>query len=404
GPAVITVENGRAYIAFRTSHTFLSTILLSYDVTDRKHPRLIGRLDLTETIPNRFAKVHQTIVAVDSLERTSLVDVSDPSLPHRIETAVDLPNGHDVVAIGDLVIWSGTGSGQSVQAFDLSDPRTPLLRATIPLPGLASWMAADGSLLYIYVRWDRSSGYPGGVEIYDLSNPDEPRHLGGIPVQPQDFVFDDLVAGDGLLLLVDSVASEIIVVDISDPASAAEVVRVPIQIPRFAYADGTLFLWNFRDAQLFVDVISLRDPAQPRLLSSVPLSAPALELAVDDGLLFAALNTGLVVFDVSLPAAPRELGAEASGFAGGRYLAKFLVDGPNLYVGRGTSGMMIYDVSSCSACPVDLDGDGELTVLDFLVFQNAFDAGDQLADVDDDGQLTIFDFLVFQSLFQVGCD
>jgi hypothetical protein len=26
-------------------------------------------------------------------------------------------------------------------------------------------------------------------------------------------------------------------------------------------------------------------------------------------------------------------------------------------------------------CPADLDGDGELTIFDFLAFQNAFDAG-----------------------------
>ena len=54
-------------------------------------------------------------------------------------------------------------------------------------------------------------------------------------------------------------------------------------------------------------------------------------------------------------------------------------------------------------CKVDLDGDGELTIFDFLEFQSLFDAGDPLADLDGDGSLTIFDFLVFQSDFAVGC-
>ena len=56
-------------------------------------------------------------------------------------------------------------------------------------------------------------------------------------------------------------------------------------------------------------------------------------------------------------------------------------------------------------CRVDLDGDGSLTIFDFLAFQNAFDAGDlETADFDGDGELTIFDFLAFQNEFDAGCE
>ena len=54
-------------------------------------------------------------------------------------------------------------------------------------------------------------------------------------------------------------------------------------------------------------------------------------------------------------------------------------------------------------CPADLDGDGNLTIFDFLEFQNLFDAGDPIADFDGDGALTIFDFLAFQNAFDAGC-
>jgi hypothetical protein len=57
----------------------------------------------------------------------------------------------------------------------------------------------------------------------------------------------------------------------------------------------------------------------------------------------------------------------------------------------------------CLDCPTDLDGDGELTIFDFLTFQNLFDAGDPAADFDGDGALTIFDFLAFQNAFDAGC-
>ncbi len=64
----------------------------------------------------------------------------------------------------------------------------------------------------------------------------------------------------------------------------------------------------------------------------------------------------------------------------------------DLYVGVG------------SPCRADLDGDGELTIFDFLAFQNLFDAGDPIADFDGDGSLTIFDFLAFQNEFDAGCE
>ena len=44
-----------------------------------------------------------------------------------------------------------------------------------------------------------------------------------------------------------------------------------------------------------------------------------------------------------------------------------------------------------------------LTIFDFLMFQNAFDARDPVADFDGDGDFTVFDFLAFQNEFDAGC-
>ncbi|MGD1917054.1 MAG: S8 family serine peptidase [Phycisphaerales bacterium] len=75
---------------------------------------------------------------------------------------------------------------------------------------------------------------------------------------------------------------------------------------------------------------------------------------------------------------------------------------------RGTDGVKRVvsagDLSRPIDCPADLDGDGQLTLFDFLAFQNAFDAGDPAADFDGNGVLNIFDFLEFQNQFATGCD
>ncbi len=54
-------------------------------------------------------------------------------------------------------------------------------------------------------------------------------------------------------------------------------------------------------------------------------------------------------------------------------------------------------------CYADLDGDGVLTLFDFLAYQNLFATGSPVADCDEDGALTLFDFLCFQNAFAVGC-
>ena len=92
------------------------------------------------------------------------------------------------------------------------------------------------------------------------------------------------------------------------------------------------------------------------------------------------------------------------------YRAGFAPDSSAVYfttqfagAGVGFGYVVALDITDDS-CRADLDGDGELTIFDFLTFQNLFDAGDLAADFDGDGSLTIFDFLAFQNEFDAGCD
>ena len=68
------------------------------------------------------------------------------------------------------------------------------------------------------------------------------------------------------------------------------------------------------------------------------------------------------------------------------------------------SGQFITLLGDADTCYADFDGDGSLTIFDFLAFQNAFDSGDLIADCDADGSLTLFDFLCFQNEFDAGCE
>jgi hypothetical protein len=60
-------------------------------------------------------------------------------------------------------------------------------------------------------------------------------------------------------------------------------------------------------------------------------------------------------------------------------------------------------VPDVCSCPADFNGDGTLSVLDFVAFQLAWQAGDPSADCDASGTFDVVDFVCFQGLFQDGC-
>lgn len=55
-------------------------------------------------------------------------------------------------------------------------------------------------------------------------------------------------------------------------------------------------------------------------------------------------------------------------------------------------------------CPADVNGDGELSVLDFVAFQQLWQAQNDAADCDGNGAFNILDFVCYQQLFQQGCN
>ncbi len=54
-------------------------------------------------------------------------------------------------------------------------------------------------------------------------------------------------------------------------------------------------------------------------------------------------------------------------------------------------------------CPVDINGDGAVDVLDFFAFIVAFNNNDLVADLDGNGSIDVLDFFAFITLFAAGC-
>jgi hypothetical protein len=56
-----------------------------------------------------------------------------------------------------------------------------------------------------------------------------------------------------------------------------------------------------------------------------------------------------------------------------------------------------------AVCAADCNGDGALNILDFVCFQNKWQAQDAAGDCNGDGAYNILDFVCFQGLFVAGC-
>jgi hypothetical protein len=125
------------------------------------------------------------------------------------------------------------------------------------------------------------------------------------------------------------------------------------------------------------------------------------------------ITLSMITVAVVAPGAMAQLSIERSVFAGGGGPAASASFSTITTVGEPVISMAFgggLEVSSgfwaaggLLRCRADLDGDGTLTIFDFLEFQNLFSAGDPRADFDGDGSLTLFDFLAFQNEFAAGC-
>jgi len=79
------------------------------------------------------------------------------------------------------------------------------------------------------------------------------------------------------------------------------------------------------------------------------------------------------------------------------------IDTVSLELQFGTSYVGLVFFSEGGDCAADCDGNGTLNVLDFVCFQQEWQAQTPTGDCDDNGVYNVLDFVCFQQVFQAGC-
>lgn len=259
-PTDIVVRDGFAYVADGPGGFQI------IDVHNPLRPVIVGSLPpIGSTGPGQVAVQGHHAFLGEETRGLRIVDISNPSAPKDVTV---FPSQNWVIGVtvsGSRAFLTEYQYG--LEIVDIADPNQPVPLARYPIPGQARRVWAEGNLAYVAI--ERSVGE---LQVLDLTDPTQPVLLGSTAITPS----PRDIKGQGRYAFV-----------------AAE------------YNEG-------------LQAVDVGDPRNPVAFMPIPGSvAWGLELSGDRAYLSG--SGGLVVWDLSVPSQPVELGnylpAEPSGAA-----------------------------------------------------------------------------------------
>lgn len=356
------------------------------DATITGAPILRSRMD-APTDAYRSRLVGHLLYVAEPDEGITVLDVSTPSLPQWVggfdtlgsqdPVAIDVSNGLAAACVENDGVW---------MLDAMSFPDLELL-SVFDMGGSALDICLEGDVAFV------ANG--DGLLVLDLSDPEAPTAIAELPLENG----ARSIAVDGHHAYIASEGPDLHVVDIAEPSK-------PVIVGGFLAADDILDVdVSGHLAMMAVDgepvyILSVEDPTNPTLVGGILVGPDAVSVtfAGDRGYVIEE-DEGLFVIDLSDPSRPMQLGHQATPD-----FAHVDVGGGIAYVSADVAGIHVIDVSSCDACPADVNGDGQLDVLDFVAFQLLWQGKDALADCDANGEFNVLDFVCFQQLFVQGCE
>ena len=143
--------------------------LAIYDLSIPSSPVRIGVL--TNFSPRAIAVSDHFLVGADNGLTT--VDLSDPTRP-TISGRIQVTNGGDSVVVSGRIAYTTDPSG-AISVVDLADLTRPTQIGTIPGTTASRPLAVRGDSLYILNGYATTGGPSSDVEIYDISDPRNPK-------------------------------------------------------------------------------------------------------------------------------------------------------------------------------------------------------------------------------------
>ncbi|GAB5494923.1 MAG: hypothetical protein Phyf2KO_00030 [Phycisphaerales bacterium] len=265
---------------------------------------------------------------VDSLHA---IDISQPTAPTDLG-ATPLPlavNYPELQVVGDHLY----GAGNELVIFDISNPQTPTLEATVATPGATFGCLAHENGLYVASRTE-------GLLLYDLETPTNPSLESTLSL-PGGARYIDVQSS---MLSVTSDEEVIYTIDISEPISP-EIVRTTktVHHPWRVAVNGEYAYTSHFDVTrgLIAFRVAGEAPAQPVLYET---QAPGvlLDFALQDKLAFRATDSeGVQIYDISDPEAMQLVSTYGATFD---YIAVGVYN-DLMFTSENNYGLRVVDIS-----------------------------------------------------------
>ncbi len=327
------------------------------DISDLTKPVITTTIPASGVYAQAFdVEVQGNRVTVAELNAgVTIYDIADPSSPVVIDN-IDTGATYELEVLGSMIYVADSSSG--LQILDASIPGRLAVAGRIELPGHFPVIDIQGTRAYI---GDTNLG----LRIVDITEPDNLSVLGSLsfaPSVPQQgsLAARDVEAAGSTVYFV--TLSSIKIVDASDPANPVKIG----EIPSFSSEDievvgSTAFLAD-RDTLRILDV---SDPGAVAELARVNLNGSSSVLEVAGNTAYIAYGRGLdaagiLIVDVTEPAAPTTVGNLDLGITSGNQVFDFKVVGNRIFALTAGLGMLAVDISD-PANPVQISHAGGIS-------------------------------------------
>jgi hypothetical protein len=228
----------------------------------------------------------------------NVVDVSDPAHPTWVSSVPVV--AHSLALYGQYLV---VASGDSINIYQQG-----------ALPTLISTVKLDN---YVSVYWVTVSGHyaygvgPAGLYIYDISNPAHPT--GPWHYATNGLYFNLVVDGGYAYLAENHSGSDVLILNVADPAHISQVADLAIAGYRLEKAGDILYIANASQTNGGLYFENVSDPANPQPITGNYRINGTIDVKVQENYAFILDGTTghpvhLAIVDVSNPNLPQGKG------------------------------------------------------------------------------------------------
>ena len=263
-----------------------------------------------------------------------------PSQAQNVDLCGHIGGACGAVAVkGNRVL---IGQGPRLTSVDVSSPTRPVEEAGLLLPAMVRKIAWAGNLACVLAD---------GLRVIDTGETGSLREVSHLPLSGEHLITT------GTLLYVVGVSPNLQVVDLRHPANPLRVNFLDLPHGNDEWMEATSFL--VKDRHAFVSyvrhflsgamptlggfmVFDISDPKMPDVVADFSLNFPVYGAAVEGNLLYLLLDRRVLLYDVTRPLAPREVG----GVTGPSFAHDLSIAGSRAYIAGNQSAVWVFALAA----------------------------------------------------------